>query len=410
VTAPLRDYQEAALASVRQAYRDGGRSICLVSPTGSGKTRMGVELATGHLRKGGRRVLWLAHRTELVKQAAGRLRLEGVERIGIIAAGFEADPDAQVQVASTQTLLARGAIADASLLILDEAHHYVSEQWGDLAKQYASVPRLGLTATPERGDGKPLGDLFDRLVVGATPRALIAAGHLVRCEIHAPPRYQPKRLFLDPVEAYQTHSPNGLALAFTRTVKGATQMRGAFAASGIESGVVCATTKPTERAETLERFAAGDIRVLVNVGVLTEGTDIPTADTCILARGIGHAGLYIQIVGRVLRPSPGKTKAMLLDLVGASRKYGPPDADREYSLEGKAIAWSKPTRWKRAEEPGAAPKGGVSSRLLGSVTEQRGAEMREYMTRVTAQANERGYKRGWAAYRFKERFGVLPWG
>jgi DNA repair protein RadD len=406
---PLRDYQAAAVQAVRAAYADGGRAICLVSPTGSGKTRMGVEFAARHLARGGRGVLWLAHRVELVQQAAERLRGEGVERVGVIAAGVDPDPDALVQVASTQTLLARGDIPDVSLLVADECHHYVSEQWGELAKRYRSSVILGLTATPERGDGKPLGDLFDRLVVGASPRLLTDAGHLVPCHIEAPKRYNPKRLSEDPVEAYQRVSPNGLALAFTRTVKGATQMSEAFEAAGIASGVVCGTTQSDVRACLIAKFSAGEIRVLVNVGVLTEGTDIPAADTCILARGIGSAGLYIQIVGRVLRPAPGKTRAVLLDLVGASNKHGPPAADREYSLAGRAITWRKPPRGLRATEPVSAPKTGVSSALLSSVSPERAAAMVASMARLTAQAAERGYKRGWAAYRFQAEFGVLPW-
>lgn len=411
VLTPLRDYQEAAVQAVRRAYADGGRSICLVSPTGSGKTRMGVEFATRHLARGGTGVLWLAHRVELVQQAAERLQKEGIERVGVIAAGVAPDPGALVQVASTQTLLARGALPSASLVVLDEAHHYVAAQWGDLAKQYAGVTRLGLTATPERGDGKPLGDLFDRLVVGATAKNLTEWGFLVPCRIEAPARYNPKRLHEDPVEAYLRCSPNGLALAFTRTVKGATQMRSSFEAAGIAAGVVCATTKPDVRAGLLARFAAGDIRVLVNVGVLTEGTDIPSVDTIILARGVGSAGLYIQIVGRGLRTFPGKTHMTLLDLVGASKKHGPPAAERAFSLEGRAITWQKPkARWKRPEEPGAAPKCGVSSKLLASQPPERAEAMKRCMLDLTALAASRGYKRGWAAFQFKDRFGVMPWG
>jgi DNA repair protein RadD len=407
--AALRSYQLDAIDACRDSIRRGHRSICLVSPTGSGKTRMGCEVATRHVAKGGR-VLWLAHRAELVRQAAERLEVEGIAKVGIISAvAPNPHPDAPVQVASTQTLLARGTYPEASLLVLDEAHHYVADQWGSLAQRYSQSVRLGLTATPERCDGKPLGDLFEDLVVACSPAALTAQGFLVPCDVFAPPRYCPTKLAGTPVHKYLEHSPDGLALVFAANVQHAEQIAASFNAHGVKASTVTGETPAAERAETIEAFGRGEIRVVTNVAVLTEGTDIPAADTVILARSAGSAGLYLQIVGRILRPAPGKTRATLIDLVGASRKHGLPTDERRYSLEGRhGIRLAKPNGFKGRRRRQMTPKAieAVLSRVTAGLD---GLAKREHLQELFRVASERGYKSGWALHQFKARFGHAPW-
>ncbi|HEY8944343.1 MAG TPA: DEAD/DEAH box helicase family protein, partial [Polyangiaceae bacterium] len=144
---PLRDYQVRALEQVRDQLRSGKRAVCCVLPTGAGKTRIGAEMALGANDRA-RRTLWLAHRNELVQQAAERIRAEGIGRVGVIKADVFPDPGALVQVASVQTLLAQGKRPEAELVVFDEAHHYVSSDWGALAQHYSGAWRIGLTATP----------------------------------------------------------------------------------------------------------------------------------------------------------------------------------------------------------------------------------------------------------------------
>ena len=339
---PLRHYQEAAISLARREMRAGHKRVVLVLPTGAGKTRVGAAVVASSLSKGGR-VLWLAHRAELVEQAAATLAGFGLP-VGVVAASSarEPRPDAPVQVASIQTLLARETHRPAaSLLVWDEAHHAseAAECWASLLSAYDGIPLLGLTATPERGDGAGLAPLFTGLVVGATVRALTEQGHLVPCEIIRPAHLlKPGQIAQGPLAAYQAHGEGRQAILFARTVEEAVAYRAEFEAAGTRSECVTATTPAADRDAAIELFRRGVVRVLTNVYVLTEGTDLPTAAVCILARGAGSPGIYLQMVGRVLRPAPGKTSALLLDLRGVSHLHGCPDDERTYSLEGRGIS------------------------------------------------------------------------
>jgi superfamily II DNA or RNA helicase len=339
----LRPYQHAAIVACRREMAAGHKRVVLVLPTGAGKTRVASHVVHSALAKGSR-VLWLAHRSELVEQAALTLESFGIP-VGVVAAssGRKPDPDAPCQVASIQTLLARGTHRPpASLIIWDEAHHAseAAECWAGLLSAYEGVPLLGLTATPERTDGAGLGGLFDGLVVGATVRELTDAGHLVPYEILRPDRQlEPGQIAQDPVDAYVAHGGMRQGILFARNVEEATRYAAELNARGVRAECVTAQTGNADREASLELFRRGVVRVLTNVYVLTEGTDLPAAAVCILARGVGGAGLFIQMVGRVLRPSPGKTGALILDLRGVTHnaRIGLPDDERVYSLEGRGI-------------------------------------------------------------------------
>ena len=339
----LRPYQHEAVAAARTEMARHRRTV-LVLPTGSGKTRVASYVVQCALAKGNR-VLWLAHRSELVEQACRTLEGFGVP-VGVVAASSDrsADPDAPCQVASIQTLVARETHRPpAQLIIWDECHHAseAAECWSGLLDAYQGVPLLGLTATPERGDGAGLAPLFDGLVVGASVRQLTDLGHLVPYEILRPERMlDPGQIAQDPVAAYVAHGGGRQAILFARNVEEAQKYRAGLETAGVRAECVTATTPAADREAALELFRRGVVRVLTNVYVLTEGTDLPMASVCILARGAGSAGICIQMVGRVLRPAPGKSSALILDLRGAthSARIGLPDDERVYSLEGRGIA------------------------------------------------------------------------
>ncbi len=344
----LRPNQERPIDDLRTAYRRGKLRPLLVAPTGFGKTVVAAHIiqSAGAL---GNRALFVAPRRELIAQTVRKLADAGVWDVRVIQAANDIGrPDAPVIVGSIQTLtLPRwlGRLPTADLVIADEAHHMAAEQWSKLADAYPSARWLGLTATPERADGKALGDIFDDLIVAASVGELMelhdqdSTQGLVRCRVFGPPvgELETGQLALDPVTAYQQHGDNELAVVFCVTVKHAERVVADFIAAGISAAVVTGTTPAAERAELLRRWADGEIRVVANCGVLTEGFDLPALSVCILARRFGHAGLYLQCVGRVLRPSPGKARATVIDLCGSSIKHGPPDMPRIYSLDGKAI-------------------------------------------------------------------------
>lgn len=295
----------------------------------------------------GKRVLWTAHRTELVAQAFDTLERAGLAP-GCIAAQCDRPVrDSQVQVASLQTVLARES-PPADLIVPDECHHLGegAEVWAGLLKRYPEARVLGLTATPERGDGTGLAPLFEYLIQVTTVRELTMSGHLVPCEVDRPDRYLRERgetgnkLAQDPVKRYLEIGERRPALMFASTVEEAQSYAEALCSAGVTARCVHAKTPADERAAMLEGFRRGNVRVLTNVYVLTEGTDLPMAEVCVLARGCSTAGMFLQIVGRVLRCAEGKRAALLIDLPGVTHLHGMPEDERVWKLTGRACVVS----------------------------------------------------------------------
>lgn len=329
-----RRYQVDAIATARAKFAAGAKSVLIVSPTGSGKTYMLSLIAQGHLeRKPTNRVVWLAHRTELLDQAATCLRGLGLD-VGLRGEGRAA----RVQIESIQTILARGSAPEGTLLIPDEAHHFAeANRCGDVVKLYPLV--LGATATPERGDGKPLRPPFTELVVAAQVSQLVAAGHLVPLKIKAPDGVVgPKKIAQKPVDAYLEFARGERAIVFSPNLKASDVYVEEFAALGVRARAISGKTGADERGGWLAAHKRGDLDVLVNCGVLTEGYDDPAVSCIIVARGCGSQGLWLQMPGRGLRPSPGKDRCLLIDLLGLTHELGRPDEDRDFSLDGKPIA------------------------------------------------------------------------
>lgn len=277
-----RPYQQRAIDAVRHRWEHGARCVCLVIPTGGGKTFTAARLCNGS------RVLWIAHRRELIDQAAEALRAEFDPRdVGIIAPGHDRHPAARVQVATVQTLLARGDRPAADLVVLDECHHHIAADWARVHEAYPEARALGLTATPERSDGKPLGDLFDALVVGATYSELLEDGYLVPCRVYQPPTSLGAReLAQDPLAAYQRYTPGAQAFVFMGSVRLAYEQADRFTAAGIPSAVVEAKSKRADRVKALADFSSGRVQCLMNVMCLDSETEILTQ------RGwLGHADI-----------------------------------------------------------------------------------------------------------------------
>lgn len=307
----LRPYQARCIEAARQQYAHGSRAILIVAPTGAGKTHIGCAI----LKSARGKVLWLTHRQELVDQVLPKL-------------------PPGVRVATVQGLLASGERPPADVVVLDEAHHYVAAEWSTVSDYYRESLRIGLTATPERADGTPLGDIFTSLVLAASYSELLAGGWIVPCEVYAPDARR-SSLAMSPIDAVAAYGGGGTRqlIVFCKTVLEAR----AVAAGCVNAACVDGETDDAARKETIASFRAGSLSTLSNVYVLTEGFDAPEAAVCILARGASHASTYLQMVGRVLRSAPRKSIATVVDLCGSINEHGLPTEDREYSLEGKAI-------------------------------------------------------------------------
>lgn len=339
----LYPHQVDGRRDINAAWDSGKRRVLYVAPTGSGKT----ALMSATIQSD--RTIWLAHRTELIDQALRTLRSFGIEA-GCIKAGRDEHPERRVQVASVGTLLARDSLPEFDLMLADEAHHFAtaSERWSTLlAKHHGRI--LGATATPERTDGAGLGDMFDHLIVGPSVRDLTTAGRLVPCRIIRPDRALASgELAQHPVDAYGAHAGQRggsirQGIVFCRNVEDAISTALAFNMAGIKADAIVGETEDEKRARSIDAFRAGDIRVLTNVMVLTEGTDLPMAEICMFASGVGSIGVYIQKTGRVLRTYAWgdgslKTEALLIDLPGCSWFHGCPEDERVFKLHGRGIA------------------------------------------------------------------------
>ena len=352
----LRPYQHDAVERIRNSYRAGSRRVLLTAPTGSGKTVVFSYVVSGALARGSQ-VLVVVHRVELVDQVAMALGRLGVQ-FGVIASGV-AESDAPVQIAMVASI---GRRLDRwrdrfDFVVIDECHHSVAGSW---AAVLASQPRakvLGVTATPERLDGRGLGELFDELVMSPSTAELIEAGWLspfVVFEPAATPDLSGARIRAGDyavedireamdgvvvgaaVTEYKRLCPGIPAVVFCVDVAHSEDVAAAFNAAGVQAAHVDGQTPADDRRATIAALGTRSLDVITNCGLISEGVDVPAIGAAILLRPTASLALYLQMVGRALRLAPGKQRAVLLDFAGNTSRHGLPDAPRPWSLESKA--------------------------------------------------------------------------
>lgn len=351
----LRDYQQAAVDAVRDAFRTGKRRPLLVLPTGGGKTICFSHITHGAAAKG-KRVLILVHRQELLNQCHGSLDRMGVQH-GLIRAGLTADPTCHVQVASVQTLVRRlDRTPPPDLIVVDEAHHACAGSWQAVLNRWPDARVLGVTATPCRMDGKGLGNMFDDLIKGPSVSELIAKGYLTQPVYYAPrtvdlsgirtvageynrgqveERMDKPRITGDAVAHYARICPGVPSIAFCSSVAHAEHVADGFKSAGWRAASIDGSLSDSERTERIRDLASGQLQVLTSCDIISEGTDIPVVTAAILLRPTQSLVLHLQQIGRVLRPASGKSHSVILDHVGnVIDRHGLAEEDREWSLEG----------------------------------------------------------------------------
>lgn len=359
----LREYQREAIVRMRKLVAAGKTRILLVKPTGSGKTITASELV--RLSHGfGNRILFVAHRLELIDQTVRTLERVGLSDIGVIrAADPRTNAAARIQVASVQTL-ARRTVPDFDLVIIDEAHRAMADTYGrSIFERQKSATIIGLTATPVRTDNKPLGSLFEELVIGAKYSELIAQGHIVSPVVYSTPTkadlsavrttagdynladleqaVNQGSLIGDLYTQWAKH-PRQRTVCFAVSVAHSLSIVERFRAQGVRAEHLDGTTPEDLRRAILARLASGETELVSNVGVLCEGWDLPACKTMILARPTKSLGLYMQMAGRILRPWED-VRPIVLDHGGNVDRFGFPHEDREWSLTEKS----------KDKEPGA---------------------------------------------------------
>jgi len=349
----LRPYQTDAIDKLRATYKKGNRRVVLVSPTGSGKTVIAsalVELAT--LKNNGR-VLFIAHRKEIIDQTSKKLDEVGVPHGIMMGDDGRRDTNAPVQVASIQTLIRR-ELPQADFIIIDECHLSLAKSYVQTIQKYNNTPVLGLTATPWRTDGQGLGLLYQDMVVVAQVKELVSQGFLVNPEFYAP--YRPdlskirvragdyvegdlskvmdKAHLIGSITEHWLKHANGLCtVVFASSRQHSAHIIDQFQKIGVAARHIDHETTREERNAVLEQLATGQIQVVSNVGLLTEGWDLPQLQCIILARPTMSESLYLQMVGRVMRTTPGKTRAMVMDHAGCLFHHNSPIAHRNYDLK-----------------------------------------------------------------------------
>ena len=353
----LRPYQLDAIDRVRICIRGGVRRVLIVLPTGGGKTLIASHIIASAVGRGSR-VLFLAHRRELVNQAYRKLLDQGLAaaQVGVLMASDpRRRPAAPVQVASVDTIRNRAKPA-AEIVFVDEAHRATAKSYQNVAAEYPKAIHLGLTATPYRADGKGLRDAYDDLVVVASPRQLIAEGFLVEPRVFTVPdsalpdlsgvrmkggdydegalaeAVDRSSLVGNIVEHWQRHAQGLRTVVFAVSVAHSQHIAERFRQAGVAAEHLDGTTPLAERDAVLGRLEAGTTQVVSNCGVLCEGWDQPAVKCAVLARPTKSAGLFLQQAGRILRPW-NNTRAIILDHGGCALEHGLPQDDREFSLE-----------------------------------------------------------------------------
>lgn len=460
----LRPYQLDAIEGLRAELRAGKRRLILQASTGAGKTVIASEMIRSAAERG-KSVLFVAHARELVRQCHRKLEEFGV-RAGIIMRGEVPDSFAGVQVCSKDTLrswLKRKKIdrPKCDVLFYDEAHRSLGPTFLAISRDHPDAVVIGLTATPARGDGRGLGELYDGMVQVCPMAELIKLGFLVPCRVFAPYRPDLKGLRVtksdyvlnslqkrmdrndligDIVDHWKELASDRQTIVFASGVQHSIHLKDQFIAAGVPAAHVDGKTPTEERDDTFRMFLSGDVQVLCNCDVASEGTDLPIASCCVLARPTKSIVKYKQMVGRVMRPWPGKEDALILDHSGCVFAHGFPDEEVPWSLDGRktiqqAIADNNAARPKREATvckkcycayfgmhcPNcgeAAPRRGrnvqtVDGELVevnrGKVYEATWEEKQRFWRRCVAIAANRFKPIGMAVAMFSKQFSVPPW-
>jgi superfamily II DNA or RNA helicase len=348
-----RPYQVEALTAVKEAWarqvprqrQEVGGHPAVVLPTGMGKTVIFAHLVADIVAAGGWPLV-LVHRDELADQAYRKIKQVAPNlTVGIVKAATN-HVDRQVIVGSVQTLARERRRADlppVTHIIIDECHHAIAKSYLDVIKHFPSAQVVGFTATMVRGDRKGLGDVWADVVYSKDLLYGIRNGYLTDVTgktvvvpdldmsqiktSHGDYQEEALALALEESEAgkfiakaYLEHCPDRSGILFAPNVATAHLFAEDLNDAGIRTEVVTGETPKEERTAIYARLESGQTQILSNCMVATEGFDMPRMSVCIIARPTSSVGLYIQMVGRVLRPYPGKGVALVLDVVGVASR------------------------------------------------------------------------------------------
>jgi DNA repair protein RadD len=459
VLRPLRPHQERALEALRRSLSSGRRRVMLQAPTGFGKTLTAAWIIQRTIESGNR-VIFTVPALSLVDQTVAAFAAEGIYRVGVMQ-GYHPSTDAEqpVQVCSVQTL-ARRQKPDAAIILIDEAHlafRSIHEWMADPA--WGNVPFIGLSATPwTRGLGKH----YDDLIIAATTGDLIRDGFLAPFLVFAPSEpdlsgvstvagdyhegqlaeaMDKVALVSDVVETWLARAATRPTLCYGVNRAHAEHLQQRFIEAGVAAAYVDCFTDRAERERIFAQFRVGDVKVICNVATLAIGIDLPMVSCIIDARPTKSEIRFVQTIGRGLRTAPGKDDLVVLDHSGNHLRLGlVTDIHRERLDNGAARNSSAkdkeqhkplprlcedcqavlPSKTKVCPECGKVREARtmiehVDGELieLGAKPTKRSAtqeflEQENFYGELRWIATVRGYAAGWAAHKFRQRFGIWP--
>jgi superfamily II DNA or RNA helicase len=455
---PLRPRQVRAIEEIRAAVREGHRRIVLQAPTGFGKTLVSAHMISNAAARGNR-PLFTCPAITLVNQTLHHFENEGIKDIGVIQAQHErTDFDAQVQIASVQTLIRR-ALPEVHFVLIDECHLQFkklnavldSEEWKDKIV-------IGLSATPWT---KGMGLRWTKLIIAATIQELIDEKLLSHFVIYTPKKEAQfsklktklgefteessavvmgdKSIVADVVKTWIEKGPGDRTFLFAVNRAHARRLQEEFIEQGISCGYIDAYTDGDERKEVFKRFRCGEFKVIASVGCLTTGVDEDVR--CIIdAQPTRDEKKHVQKIGRGLRIAEGKYSLLILDHAGNTLRLGmvtdiqhdhldkrkPGDKGDAYSDEvtkpkpkkcsncGAVIQPGKPVCnfcfHKIEVDHGVETEEGELVLFQSSPKKKAasGLDEQDWYSGFLGLAKERGYKTQWADHRFKEKFGDFP--
>ena len=366
----LRNYQQDLLERVGGVLKDAGVRVMMQLPTGGGKTHIAGKLLATWLTDQ-RKAVWLTHRKELATQTEGMLQDSGVPATANVR--WTPRTNAPMIVNGVVILMAQkvsrrnsrgevwGNYYSGDLMIIDEAHHASAGGWERAIQQWPGSV-LGMTATPWRLSEKEGYDhLFGELHCGPQVVDLQSAGWLCPARVLLPPEeervqgglidytgdYSESGIELANKELdiwtagtarfWQKHAESRQTVVYAVSVKHARNLANLFDGAGYPTGLLLGDTPNEERSKLLQDFKGGAVKALVNVAVATEGFDLPDASCVVLTRPTLSLSLYLQMVGRGLRPKPDGGSCIVLDLAGNSLRHGLPEQEREWSLQPRGV-------------------------------------------------------------------------
>lgn len=420
----LRLYQQEDVQRIGAEFENGARSVLYVSPTGSGKTVV-LSWIAKQLAEQGMFVGIITHLVDLIPQIAQALRKVGLD-YGVIAAGYSATP-ALVQIISVDSYIRRDVSIVFDFMIFDEAHHVVeSNKWGRaLAKLPTTALFMGVTATPERTDGKGL-TVFDVMVVGCSEQELIEAGYLAEPRVYAPESgidlsnvrttygdyaiedlvsiMDKPSIIGNAVKNYKEHAMGLPAIAFCISVQHTRNFAAACNASGVSAASIDGSMSKQQKAKIIKDYADGVFLILVACSLVSEGLDLqsiggPNAWVAvgIMQRPTKSLVIWRQQCGRVMRKErPEKQFAILFDHVGNVFRHGFPQEKIDWSLEGKKARKDRaaeanilimqcPKCYRVFKPAKECPNCGEEMKATGRKPQQTAAQKRQELKEITAE-------------------------